>query len=70
MAGLYIHIPFCRRRCNYCDFYFVTNSALIADFLAALTKELSGTRLAFRRACYRDALLWRRHTHLCFRQKS
>ncbi len=41
MAGLYIHIPFCRRRCNYCDFYFVTNSALIADFLAALSKELT-----------------------------
>jgi oxygen-independent coproporphyrinogen-3 oxidase len=41
MAGLYIHIPFCRRRCNYCDFYFVTNSALMADFLAALTKELT-----------------------------
>jgi oxygen-independent coproporphyrinogen-3 oxidase len=41
MAGLYIHIPFCRRRCNYCDFYFVTNSALIADFLTALSKELT-----------------------------
>lgn len=40
MAGLYIHIPFCRRRCNYCDFYFITNTALIDNFLAALSKEL------------------------------
>ncbi len=41
MAGLYVHIPFCRRRCNYCDFYFVTNSALIDQFLAALSHELA-----------------------------
>lgn len=40
MAGLYIHIPFCRRRCNYCDFYFVTNAALVSEFLVALSKEL------------------------------
>lgn len=40
MAGLYIHIPFCRRRCSYCDFYFVTNSALIERFLVALQEEI------------------------------
>ncbi|MBL4587671.1 MAG: radical SAM family heme chaperone HemW [Flavobacteriales bacterium] len=25
MAGIYIHIPFCRRACHYCDFHFTTN---------------------------------------------
>lgn len=40
MAGLYFHIPFCRRRCAYCDFYFVTNGALIERFLAALSEEV------------------------------
>lgn len=41
MAGLYIHIPFCRRRCTYCDFYFVTNGALIERFLVALEEEIN-----------------------------
>ncbi|MFQ3597610.1 MAG: radical SAM family heme chaperone HemW [Chloroherpetonaceae bacterium] len=41
MAGLYIHIPFCRRRCAYCDFYFVTNGALIERFLVALEEEIN-----------------------------
>lgn len=41
MAGLYFHIPFCRRRCTYCDFYFVTNGALIERFLNALAEELA-----------------------------
>ncbi|MGZ3904478.1 MAG: radical SAM protein, partial [Bacteroidia bacterium] len=25
MSGLYIHIPFCRKACTYCDFHFSTN---------------------------------------------
>ncbi len=41
MAGLYIHIPFCRRRCTYCDFYFVTNGALVERFLVALQAEIN-----------------------------
>lgn len=41
MAGLYIHIPFCRRRCTYCDFYFVTNRSLIERFLIALEEEIN-----------------------------
>lgn len=41
MAGLYFHIPFCRRRCIYCDFYFVTNGALIEQFLVALEEEIN-----------------------------
>lgn len=40
MAGIYIHIPFCRRACHYCNFHFSTSLKLQNDFLEALLKEL------------------------------
>ncbi len=41
MAGLYIHIPFCKQACNYCNFHFSTSLAYKNDFLGALLKEIS-----------------------------
>ncbi|MGE4586365.1 MAG: radical SAM family heme chaperone HemW [Mangrovibacterium sp.] len=41
MAGIYIHIPFCKTRCYYCDFYKTTNLGMRGDFLTALGKEIS-----------------------------
>ncbi len=40
LPGLYIHIPFCRTKCPYCDFYSSTDMALAQDFFFALEKEL------------------------------
>jgi oxygen-independent coproporphyrinogen III oxidase len=40
MAGIYIHIPFCRQACHYCDFHFSTYKALIPPVLEAIGKEL------------------------------
>jgi len=39
-AGLYVHIPFCLRKCRYCDFYSVTDLSRIDDFLAGLIREI------------------------------
>lgn len=39
MAGIYIHIPFCKQKCYYCDFYKTLNTGRVADFVAALKKE-------------------------------
>ncbi len=40
MAGIYLHIPFCKRRCIYCDFYSTTRSELKKNYINALCKEL------------------------------
>lgn len=40
MAGIYIHIPFCKQACTYCNFYFSTSLALQNDFSVALLKEI------------------------------
>jgi oxygen-independent coproporphyrinogen-3 oxidase len=40
MAGIYIHIPFCKQACHYCDFHFSTSLKNKAAFLSALKKEI------------------------------
>ncbi len=40
MAGLYIHIPFCRQACHYCDFHFSTSSKHFEEMISALQKEI------------------------------
>jgi oxygen-independent coproporphyrinogen-3 oxidase len=43
--GLYLHVPFCRTKCRYCDFYRVGENRLKIDlFLAALHREIDGWR--------------------------
>ena len=40
LPGLYIHIPFCRHKCNYCDFYFTTFLNQADSFTEALLQEI------------------------------
>jgi len=40
MAGVYIHIPFCKKKCHYCDFYKTLNTGMAERFLDALGKEI------------------------------
>lgn len=40
MAGIYIHIPFCKQACHYCDFHFSTSLKKKAELLNMLQKEL------------------------------
>ncbi|MFN6947205.1 MAG: radical SAM family heme chaperone HemW [Cytophagaceae bacterium] len=40
MAGIYIHIPFCKKACHYCNFHFSTNLSLKTDMVKAIIHEL------------------------------
>ncbi|MEP7267389.1 MAG: radical SAM family heme chaperone HemW, partial [Saprospiraceae bacterium] len=40
MAGVYIHIPFCKQACVYCNFHFSTNLELKSTIVSAIMKEL------------------------------
>ena len=40
MAGIYIHIPFCKQACHYCDFHFSTSFQYKKEILQALQQEI------------------------------
>ena len=49
MKGLYIHIPFCVRKCSYCDFYSLPNrQSAIADYVQAVLQEAGSFPLSQR----------------------
>lgn len=41
MAGIYVHIPFCKQACHYCNFHFSTSTKLKNGFLQALLNEIT-----------------------------
>lgn len=41
MAGIYLHIPFCKSKCPYCNFYSVASTKQAGVFLEAILKEIS-----------------------------
>jgi len=41
MSGIYIHIPFCRKACHYCNFHFSTQIQHLDAFVEALIKEIA-----------------------------
>lgn len=43
MAGLYVHIPFCRKACHYCDFHFSTSLKGSGEVLSAIHREMETT---------------------------
>ncbi len=40
MAGIYIHIPFCKKACTYCDFHFTTSTKYLNEMVEAICKEI------------------------------
>ncbi len=40
MAGIYIHIPFCKKACTYCDFHFTTSTKYVQEMIDAICTEI------------------------------
>ena len=47
MAGLYLHIPFCKQSCHYCNFHFSTSQNNRDEVLTAINKEINQKALGF-----------------------
>lgn len=47
MSGIYIHIPFCKQACHYCDFHFSTSMKKKDDMILALANELQMRKSEF-----------------------
>lgn len=45
--GLYIHVPFCVRKCRYCDFYSVTELSLTEKYTMAVIRNIEAVRDTF-----------------------
>jgi oxygen-independent coproporphyrinogen-3 oxidase len=52
MSGIYIHIPFCKQACHYCDFHFSTNLKKKDEMVLALAKEIE-----MRKSDFQDAIV-------------
>ncbi len=44
MSGIYLHIPFCKKACHYCNFHFSTSLRLKVDLVKALCSEIEKRR--------------------------
>jgi len=40
MSGIYIHVPFCKKACHYCNFHFSTTAGYIDEMVTAIRKEI------------------------------
>lgn len=46
-AGLYVHVPFCKRKCLYCDFYSAADMSRADDYVRAVIRNIKAAGLTY-----------------------
>ena len=44
MAGIYLHIPYCKQKCTYCNFHFSTNTKNVNEMINAMLIEIENKK--------------------------
>ena len=44
MSGIYIHIPYCKQKCTYCNFHFSTNTKNVEEMTNAMLIEIENKK--------------------------
>jgi len=49
MSGIYIHIPYCKQKCTYCNFHFSTNIKNVEEMISAMLVEIENKKNYFKK---------------------
>ena len=69
MSGIYIHIPYCKQKCTYCNFHFSTNTKNVEEMINAMLIEIENKKNYLKKMRFIQYILVVEH-HLLLNQKN
>ena len=69
MSGIYIHIPYCKQKCTYCNFHFSTNIKNVEEMISAMLIEIENKKIILKKMRFIQYILVVEH-HLLLNQRN
>ena len=69
MSGIYIHIPYCKQKCTYCNFHFSTTHENVEEMINAMLIEIENKKKYLKKKRFTQYILVVEH-HLLLNQKN